>query len=283
MNPMSGLWSVTRATNGAVASRGITAVSLIVFSLAIFLSQYLVLFEFYREANVIREMSVATTTLWGLIIVIVMSGALVTHELEDRTAILLLAKPLRRSHFLLGKFLGVMLAVARGVALLSLVFLFTLWVHGGARELEGFDPFESPVGAWTFLWGDVLWPKVAFVLQGALLTLLQVGILAAISVSLAAFLPVIVSVSATALFYIVGSVVRYFVANAEAGGALVGGAVTGLSYLVPNFGYLNPAVQLSEGKILSAGYLLWVTVYSTMYVSLVLRIASILFERRDIR
>jgi Cu-processing system permease protein len=276
MGRMAALLAVARATNRAVASRGLTVVSLLVFSLAIILSQYLVLFEFYREANAIREMAGATITLWGLLIVIVMSGALVTHELEDRTAVLLLSKPLPRGRFLVAKFLGVMAAVSRGVALLTLVFLFTLWVHSGSREVALYDTFETPAGPWEHLLAEVLLPKLAFAIQGALLSLLQVAILAAMSVSFAAFLPLIASVSATSLFYVLGHIARYFVAT-------VGGPAAVLAWLIPNFGYLNPTVQLSEGRILSAGYLLWVTLYSTMYVALVLRIATLLFERRDIR
>lgn len=276
MHRMAALLAVARATNSAVASRGITAVTLLIFSLAIFLSQYVVLFEFYREAHAIREMGGATITLWGLLIVLVMSGALVRHELEDRTAVLLLSKPLPRGRFLVAKFLGVMAAVSRGVALLTLVFFFTLWIHGGTRELARYDTFETPTGPWEYLLGEVLAPRLAFALQAALLSFLQVGILAALSVSCAAFLPLVASVAATSLFYVLGHILRYFVAT-------VGGPAVLLAWIVPNFGYLNPTVQLSEGRILSAGYLLWVTIYSTMYVALVLRIATLLFERRDIR
>lgn len=284
------MWAILRATRRAVLSRRLTSVTLVIFGLGIFLSQYLVLFEFYREAHVIREMGVATITLWGLLVVIVMSGALVTHELEDRTAVLLLSKPVDRTRFLLGKFMGVMTAVIVGIFTLSLFLFLTLWVNSAFGELAKYDTFnklgpdKTTLGEWGFLFAKVLWPKLAFVMQGAVLSFLQVAILAAISVSLAAFSPLIVSVSGTTLFYILGNITRYFVVNAKAGGGDVVAVVAqGLAYLLPNFAYLNPGVTLSEGEFLSVSYLLWVALYSTIYVAIVLGIASLFFERREIR
>jgi ABC-type transport system involved in multi-copper enzyme maturation permease subunit len=271
------------ATRRAILTRTLTLVSLLIFAAAVFLSQYLVLFEFYREENVIREMGVATITLWGLLIAVVMSGWLVTHELEDRTAVLLLAKPLGRTGFLVGKFLGMMVAVFEGILLLSLILFLTLWVYRAPKELPYFDTFNAAgLGAWGFIFDTLIIPDLKFVGQGIFLSTLQVGILASISVSFAAFFPIFVSVSATALFYVIGNISRYFVVNAKGSG--VGSWLAqGLAYLVPNFSYLNPTILLSEGGLLRATYLLWVGAYSIIYVCVVLRIATIYFNRREIR
>ncbi len=44
--------------------------------------------------------------------ILITSAIIVTQELEDRTAVTLLSKPLHRSDFLLGKYLGLIMALA---------------------------------------------------------------------------------------------------------------------------------------------------------------------------
>jgi hypothetical protein len=75
---------------------------LFTFAVAIFGSKFLTLFSFYQEINMVREMGMATITFWGFIIIVVTSGLIVTQELEDRTAVTLLSKPIQRTDFLLG-------------------------------------------------------------------------------------------------------------------------------------------------------------------------------------
>ena len=90
------------ATYGDITRRPLYYILLFTFAFAIVASKFLTLFSFYQEVNMVREMGMATITFWGFIILVVTSGIVVTQELEDRTAVTLLAKPVLRSQFLLG-------------------------------------------------------------------------------------------------------------------------------------------------------------------------------------
>lgn len=280
---VAGLLAIFRATDRAVTTRPLTPLGLGVFGITIFLSQYVILFEFYHQENAIREICYATMTLWGLLLILVMSGNLVTHELEDRTAVLLLSKPVRRSHFILGKYLGLMLALLRGIVLLSLIIFLTLWMHAGVRAAFQHDPWLDG-DAWSYLLGGQVWPRVLFAGQAALLSLLQLSILCAFCVSLSTFFPIPVSITATALLYVVGNLTRHVVLVLKGSGSsiltLLG---QGLAWILPNFGYMNPTIRLGEGKPLSASFLLGLVVYSILYTAVVLRVGSLFFERREIR
>src|ERR1041384_977067 len=121
------------ATYGDITRRPLYYILLFTFAFAIAGSKFLTLFSFYQEMNMVREMGLATITFWGFIILVVTSGLVVTQELEDRTAVTLLAKPIERSEFLLGKFAGLVLSLIPGIIVLSGVLFLTLWMMAAPR------------------------------------------------------------------------------------------------------------------------------------------------------
>jgi ABC-type transport system involved in multi-copper enzyme maturation permease subunit len=280
------------ATYGEIVRRPLYSILLVSFSLAIFLSKFLTLFSFYQEMNMVREMGIATLIFWGFLITVVLSGVVVTQELEDRTAVTLLSKPVRRRDFLLGKFLGLVGALVPGLALLACVLLLTLltmaWSHLPFRDADlvqevaaGASPFGS---TWSVVWGAFLAREGASVFGGALLALLNGAVVAALAVSLSAFFPVVVSVAATALLFILGNLSGYMLASIERlGSAPLSAAGRALSYVLPNLGYFNLQSHFSEGTILSIKYLGLVSLYASLYVAAVFLVSCSLFEKREVR
>src|SRR6185295_4821204 len=121
------------ATYGDITRRPLYYILLFTFALAIFCSKFLTLFSFYQEMNMVREMGMATITFWGFIVIVVTSGLVVTQELEDRTAVTLLSKPIERTEFLLGKFAGLVASLIPGIIVLSGVLFLTLWMMGSPK------------------------------------------------------------------------------------------------------------------------------------------------------
>jgi ABC-type transport system involved in multi-copper enzyme maturation permease subunit len=270
---------VAAATYGEIVRRPLYFILLASFCVAILLSKFLTLFSFYQEMNLVREMGVATLIFWGFIITTILSGVVVTQELEDRTAVTLLSKPLRRYEFLLGKYIGLLLSLIPGLLILGCVLLLTLWTmaweHLPFRDQDlveevaaGSTAFRS---AWSVVWG-------AFVrTQGA-------SVFSAVAVSLSAFFPVVVSVAATAFVFVLGNLSGYMLASVERlGFAPLSALGKALSYLLPNLGYFNLQSHFSEGTILSIRYLGFASVYAVLYVGAVFLVACSLFEKREVR
>src|SRR5262245_3169776 len=124
---MTNVWTIAWATYREITTRPLYFVTLAVFSLLIFCSSFLTQFSFYMEPQMVREMGMASLVLWGFLIIVLLSGVIVTQELEDRTAVTLLTKPLRRSAFLLGKYFGLFLSLVAGLVVLAGVLFYTLW------------------------------------------------------------------------------------------------------------------------------------------------------------
>jgi len=284
--------TIAATTYGEVVRRPLYFILLGTFSAGLFLSKFLTLFSFYQEMNLVREMGVATLIFWGFIITAVLSGVVVTQELEDRTAVTLLSKPLRRHEFLLGKFAGLLLSLVPGLLILGCVLLLTLWTmalpHLPFRDADlmrdvdgGASPFAS---TWSVVWHAFLRTQGSSVFSGVLLAFLNAAILAAVAVSLSAFFPVVVSVSATAFVFVLGNLSGYMLASLERlGWPALDFAGRLVSYLLPNLGYFNLQSHFSEGTILSIRYLGLASLYAVLYVGAVFLVACSLFEKREVR
>ncbi|HXX92036.1 MAG TPA: hypothetical protein VEN81_00290 [Planctomycetota bacterium] len=289
---MTSIRTLAFATYGEITRRPLYYILLVSFAAAIFFSKMLTLFSFYQEMNMVREMGVATLTFWGFIIVVITSGLVVTQELEDRTAVTLLSKPIRRSDFLLGKFLGMWGAIVPGVLVLSGILVLTLWMmaepHLDLSDRKVADGLAQGVGpfrtTWKAIWSQFVLTQGAVVLEGALLSVLQSAILAALAVSFSAFFPNVVAVASTTLAFILGNISSYMVASVErmnVGPLTL--AARGLSYALPNLGYFNLQTHFSEGKIISIRYLAMSSAYAVLFVSAVFLVSCSVFQKREVR
>ena len=109
-------------------------------------------------------------------------------------------------------------------------------------------------------------------------------ILAAISVSFAAFFPMIVSVGATTLLFLLGNVTTYLIASVErAKMEPLTAVVEVVSYVLPNFGYFNLQNAFNEGRIASLAYMGVVSLYTLLYVSAVFFVSCSIFRTREVR
>jgi ABC-type Na+ efflux pump permease subunit len=80
-----------------------------------------------EQIKFVKDFGCGAIGLFGFAIALLSTAQLIPQELHNRTIYTILAKPVRRSEFLLGKFLGIVLLVALAVALMSTAFGFSLY------------------------------------------------------------------------------------------------------------------------------------------------------------
>lgn len=280
------------ATYGEITRRPVYSILLLSFAVAVFFSKLLALFSFQQEMNLVREMGMATITFWSFVIIVITSGVVVTQELEDRTAVTLLSKPVRRRDFLLGKFLGLVLAIVPGTFILAGVLFLTLWMmalpHLPLSDTDlapALADGRGPFGAvWSAVWNHFILTQGGVVLQGTLLSLFQSAILAALAVSFSAFFPAAVSAAATTLAFILGNISSYMLASVENMNVTVlSWTGQALATVLPNLGYFNLQTNFSEGRIISVRYLGLSFAYAALFVGAVFLVSCSLFRKREVR
>ena len=72
-----------------------------------------------QDVKIIKDLGLAATTVFGLFIAIFIGIGLVSKEVERRSIYSLLAKPISRPQFILGKYAGLVLTLGTNVAVMT--------------------------------------------------------------------------------------------------------------------------------------------------------------------
>src|SRR6185436_10329676 len=84
------------------------------------------------EEKIIKDFGLATIDLFGVLTAVLLGIGLVSREIERRTVYVLLAKPIHRAEFVLGKYAGLVLTLAVNTAVMTLCFVLLLLAKGMA-------------------------------------------------------------------------------------------------------------------------------------------------------
>jgi len=267
-------------------------------------------FALDSSLRVVSDLGAASISIYGIVVAIVLGATSLYRELELKTIFPILARPIRRSEYLVGKYLGTVLTLAVFIAANSGVLLLALGVEAGrpvtvplsvallATLVAGVLAFRS-VRVRTYLpipWAFLILLAGAYlaggapddrrvVLGSALLTLSEVALVTAIATLFSAFSSPFLSAVFTFGLFVVGRSadtlarlpVRIFGPLLTSTGAL-------LAKLVPNLMLYVPPRPLLTGETSGASlgsYLGMAALHSLSWSVLLLACASILFRRRD--
>ena len=89
---------------------------------------------FGEDVKVLKDTGLTSIMLLAIIVAVWSASVSISDEIEGRTALTLLSKPVRRRQFILGKFLGILWPVLLLFVLLGLWLLFAVSVQGGLRR-----------------------------------------------------------------------------------------------------------------------------------------------------
>jgi ABC-type transport system involved in multi-copper enzyme maturation permease subunit len=82
---------------------------------------------FDAQIKFVKDAGCGAIGIFGFLITLLSTAQLIPQELHNRTIYTILAKPVRRSEFLLGKFFGMVLLLTLCTALMSLAFAGTMY------------------------------------------------------------------------------------------------------------------------------------------------------------
>ncbi len=112
--------------------------NLVLFAVLLIASSYLLgQLTAGQDVKIIKDLGLAATAVFGLFIAIFIGIGLVSKEVERRSIYALLAKPISRPQFILGKYAGLVLTLAVNVAVMTAaiyaVLAYMTWTDAGAR------------------------------------------------------------------------------------------------------------------------------------------------------
>jgi ABC-type Na+ efflux pump permease subunit len=122
---------------------------LLIFALLIIgNSAFMAKFSFQEQFQMLKDISLGAMSVFTSLIAILATANFLPKDMEDRTIYTLLAKPVPRYRYLLGKLLGIITLLACATLLMSALFLATLWLRESTvlaetrAQLTGASPEE---------------------------------------------------------------------------------------------------------------------------------------------
>lgn len=209
------------------------------------------------ELKIVVDLGLAALALFGTLMAVFIGITLVHKEVEKRTIYAVLAKPLPRWQFLVGKYVGLMLTLAVVTGLMAAFYLALVWWKGGAFP------------------GHLV-PAVA-------LTYMELSIVTAVALVFSTFTTPILAAVFTLAVWVVGHLTWGFAAFVErVPSPLVRTVTTGLYYLLPDLETFNVRGLVVYDLPVSGGYMLDALAYAAAYTLGMLVVAILLFRRRDL-
>jgi len=213
------------------------------------------------ERTVIVSLGLSAISVIGLLISVFIGVALVSKEMDKRTLYALLAKPVRRWEFLLGKFAGLVLTLAVNTAAMSLgLLLLMLYVK---HSLERSD---------------------AVVLVAVYFILLKLALIVALALLFSCFTTPLLAILFTVGLYIMGLYVQELRnLPVQVMSRAMAAFTKSLSYLLPNFENFNVMAMAAHGRAVPGAFILQNTLYTVVYCTIVLTAAAAVFSRRNLK
>ena len=208
--------------------------------------------------KVVIDFGLAGSMMLATLLAVFLGSSLLHKELERRTIYSILAKPIRREEFLLGKFLG-------------------LWVTASLLLAAMAGTVAAVV---TITYGDT--PGV---LAGAVgLSMMELGIVTAVVVVFSSF----TTPALTAFFGISAVVVGHFAEDLHAfasQGVPAGVRVLleGIYWALPHLDVFNARGLVVHGVAVETERLLFAFAYGTLYIGGLMVFAGTIFRRREFR
>jgi len=255
---MSRIFAIARNTLREVVRERIMLI-LALFGMALVIgSQALSPLALGEGRKVVIDFGLAGSTLLATLLTIFLGSSLLHKELERRTVYAILAKPIRREEFLVGKFLG--LWVTTSLLLVSMAGILAAVV--------------------TVAYGATPWP-----LFGAVgLSVMELSIVTAVVVLFSSF-----TTPALTAFFAVAAVVaghfaedlRYFASQGAPMG--IRALAQTVYWVLPHLGVFNARGLVVHGIAVESERLAFAFAYGTLYAGGILILAGTIFRRREFR
>ena len=243
-------------------------------------ANYFAEFSFQEQFKFLKDLGYAAISLTGLLVGLLGAAQLIPAEIERRTILTALCRPLRRWEFVVGKYLGLVALLAVMLVLMAAVFWGVLfWKE---LQLTGIEAGDA--AAVEAIRGEARDPRLwqAFLLIAAKLFVVS---------GLAVFFSTVATsttfvVAMTLMVYLIGhlqGVAReQWLESGEALGWGLRAFLAAVALFVPDFNAYSLIDEIVAGNNLAWRATLEVLAYSVVYVGVLLIAASWVFEERDL-
>ena len=210
-----------------------------------------------QDEKIIKDLGLAGIDLCGTLIAMFIGVGLVSKEIERRSLYPVLAKPLTRDEFLIGKFVGLCITLAVNVAGMTAAMAATLWLTSGSPDVG-------------------LLKGVLAIYAGLVLTV-------ALALFFSSQSSAVVAAVCTFAVVLAGRYSDVILNMGDVVSALPVWMTRALYYALPNFRNFDIKNRVVYGDPVGWEALAWIAAYAASYSAVVLGLALASFRRRELQ
>ena len=251
-------------------------------------SFFLARFSFEEEFQMLKDIALGAMSIFSALLAILASATLLPKDLEDRTIYTILAKPVSRFEYLMGKLAGVFMLLALAVILMGAVFAAVLVLRtqivlqATATEMAAL-PAPELAAALQKVRAAGYDPAL---LAGGLVILVKAWLLAAMTVFISTF-------ATSAIFTTITAFAAYFIGHLQAtardywmaGGDLGPAAkmvLAVVAIIFPDLQAFNLVDGIVTGTPVTAALLLTTLALGVGYIAVYTVLAAAGFQTREL-
>lgn len=264
---------IARATTKEAIRQPVFLLCLALAIVIVVMNTFLPFYSLGEDVKMLKDCSLATILISGVLIAVWTASTSIADEIEGKTAMTLLSKPINRRQFVVGKYLGILQAVLWFMLPLAIVLLACVYykIPYDARESSKDAPDIA-----------LRWAEVTQVIPGLLLLYMEVAVLAGISVAISTRLPMIVNLTTCFAIFVVGHLAGVLVTMSENRLEFVRFMSRLIATVLPSLEAFNVSAAVATGSFVPVNYLGPAAIYCACYCSATVLFALILFEDRDL-
>lgn len=228
---------------------------------------------FGEDVKMLKDSGLTTIMVLAILVGLWTASVSVADEIEGKTAVTLLSKPISRRQFVIGKFLGIVWPLFLMFVVLGTILLITVSykVVYDSRETSNPEPNWQQCDA-----------EMIGTVPGLALAFMETVVLTAISVAISTRLPMLPNLIICGAIYVLGHLGPLIVQSSA--GQLEFVAFVGrlIAVVLPVLDHFNIQAAVAGGVDVPMNYLGWALLYCVLYSTAAMLLALILFEDRDL-
>ena len=142
----SRVWALTMSTVTQLVRMRILLFIVVISAAVVAASFAFPAFNAMQQLKMLKDVCFGLQQLFSYVVAMVATSLLLPKDVEDRTLYTILAKPVPRLDYLLGKLFGVLVVIGCGLVLLDVVLSGVLWIKQGAVLEETLEALRVHYG-----------------------------------------------------------------------------------------------------------------------------------------
>ena len=230
---------------------------------------------FGEDIKMLKDTGLTLILVLSIVLALWSASTSVAEEIEGRTALTVLSKPLNRRSFVIGKYVGIVWTLLLVYLVFSIVFM------AAVAYKPIYDAKEASMG--TPEW-QTCYLEMIRLAPGLVLAFMEALVFTALSVAISTRLPLLANMTICLVIYALGHLTPLVVESSMEGAGF--GIIRFFAQLIatvfPNLELFNIQAAISAGVDVPFVYLGWAFSYCAIYSLIAMLLALIMFEDRDL-